>query len=235
MNSSRFADRHHCIDDNSQGKLAPILDQVEEIAAALNDLDCSPGIKAVTMIKDAAGRLGAGITDPGARLGRDEGPRRRFVAGNQAQCLAAGVNDFDPAHEDAAERIAAYGLEPDFVGERADFGWQSITVERIARDGSDEICTALLERRMQRGRVRHLALDELRIVLSRSHVEAGRGDDPPAIHWIFAGMPQGDELVVPDQFRKRKARGPAQVRNRRIARPFRASATGASSERLGTR
>ena len=68
------------------------------------------GIETIAVIKNSARRLGAGVANASTRLGWDERSRRRLVAGDQTQCLITGIDDFDPANEDAAEWIAAYRL-----------------------------------------------------------------------------------------------------------------------------
>src|SRR5271157_2001455 len=71
---------------------------------------------------------------------------------------------------------------------------------------------------MKRGRVRHLTLDELGLVIGGGNVQTRRGDDPSGIHWVFVRMAESHELVVADKFRKREARCPAQRFDRLIAR-----------------
>src|SRR5690242_1621520 len=62
--------------------------------------DRAIGIETIAVIKDAARRLGAGVSHGGPRLGGQKRPRRWLVGGDQAQSLATGIGDLERADED---------------------------------------------------------------------------------------------------------------------------------------
>ena len=63
---------------------------------------------------------------------------------------------------------------------------------------------------MERGGVRHLLLDDVRVEVANGDIETGARSDSAAEHRILGPVPQGYELVVPLEVGERQRRGPAQ-------------------------
>ena len=72
-------------------------------------------------------------------------------------------------------------------GKLADRSRQAVEIQRIAGQRADEIGAAAFERRVQRGRMRDLALLEFRIVVGDVDIEAAAGDETALVERIFVG------------------------------------------------
>ena len=94
---------------------------------------------------------------------------------------------------------------------------QPVEVQRIARQRPDQVGAAALEQRMQRRRMRHLALLEFALVVGDVEVQAATGHQPALVERIFVRMAQGDELVVALDPREGKPRHPAHQFDGRLA------------------
>ena len=68
--------------------------------------------------------------------------------------------------------------------------------ERETRERAAQVRAALAQLRVKRVRPRDVLLDEVVVVLGHGDVEAAARDDPTAVDRIFAGLVEGNELVV---------------------------------------
>ena len=159
----------------------------------------------VAMPEHPARRLRPAVA--GARPGRDGDRRaiRLLVAVDQAERLVEGVEDLHAAHDDAAERVAAPGLEPGLTrglaGEREPFG-----VQRNGPSAPPDTCRA----RAAASAEQSSAAPAPR----RSALRTRRADVEPVARG--AGRPPADSR--PDA-RAPRTRSPPRARGSRARRP----------------
>src|SRR5208337_3562076 len=150
----------------------------------------------VAMPADTARRLGAAETGALARLKLHRGLCRRLVVCDQPQGLIASINDLNGAHDYALEWVPANRSKPSLAGERLHMAGQKVEVQCIARERSDVISAAPFHHRMERGRMRDLALLEFGLVIGDGYIDTAAGNETPLVEGVFARMPQRHEFVI---------------------------------------
>ena len=159
------------------------------------------------MIEQPARGLRAPVPFAGGHGHLDGRSIWRRIRVDQTQGLVARVQDLHAADDDALKWIPADGWKAGLPGGLAGERRQSVRVERVAGQRTDQIWTAL-QAGVERLGVRDLLLDEMPLELRRVDVEAGRRHDASRVERILLGVSQRDEDIRPFQIRARQRGGP---------------------------
>jgi hypothetical protein len=106
-------------------------------------------VNLVTVIEQSAWSFSAAVTDARARNDFDRRLIRHFILVNDAQGFIAGVQNFDAAHDDAPERVAAFGGQASLARGLTRQRRQLVEIQVIARHRPGKVRAATFERRMQ--------------------------------------------------------------------------------------
>ena len=131
------------------------------------------GFEPVAVIEQPARRLGRAEADAGAR--RDRDGRRLFrllVGGDDPQRLVAGVEHLDRADHDAAVGIGAGSAEPGRARRLLRERRQTVEIQAVAGERSDEVGAAAAKVRVQRRRALDLRFLEMLVVLRQPRYRA---------------------------------------------------------------